>query len=219
MKKGRFYILSILTVALFSLNAYAATDLKDILNGLGGNSGSGSDIGSAIGNVINGVLSKSKLTIADIKGNWIYQEPAVEFKSENLLKKAGGAAASSTIKSKLKPYYEKAGMQNLKFTVNEDGTFSLGLKKMTLSGTIETTDNDGEFIFAFKAAGKISLGKLTAYMSKNISGQLTLTFDASKLISLVNTIASITSNSTIQTVSSVLNSYDGLTVGFVLKKG
>ena len=215
MKRLNCFILSFVLVVLASPSMFASTDIKDILGGLGGSS-SGSDIGSTIGSVLNGVLSSSKLSVSDIKGTWSYVEPAVEFKSENLLKKAGGAAAASTIKSKLSPYYEKAGVQNLKFTVNDDKTFTLSINKVNLSGTIEEGEADGQFVFSFKAAGKISLGKITAYMSKNISGQLTLTFDASKLITLVNAVAKISSS--LQTVANLLNSYDGLTVGFVLKK-
>lgn len=214
MKKSFCFVLS-----LFVASAIVALppDIKDILNGLGGKSGS-SDIGNTIGSVLNGVLSTSKLTVADVTGHWKYVEPAVEFKSDNLLKKAGGAAASSTITSKIKPYYEKVGIQNLELTINDDASFSMNTGKVKLSGTISTTDNDGQFIFAFKAAGSFSLGKITAYMSKNVSGQLTLTFDASKLISLVDTVAKVSNNSTVQSVSALLNSYDGLTLGFVLKK-
>lgn len=204
-----------------SMQASSTPDLKDLLNGLSGSSSgssSTSDIVSGIGSVLNGVLSTSKLSVQDVVGNWVYADPAVEFKSENLLKKAGGAAASSTITSKVKPYYEKVGLQNMQLTINQDNTFTMKVGKLSSSGTIEATDENGVFIYAFKAAGKISLGKVTAYMSKNISGQLTLTFDASKLMTVVSGIANMTSNSTLQGLSSLLNSYDGLTVGFVLKK-
>ena len=215
MKK--FYLILLGFVASSMMSVSANPDIKDLLKGLGG-SGSNSDIVGGIGSVLNGVLSSSKISVKDVVGTWGYVDPAVEFKSENLLKKAGGAAASSAIVSKIKPYYEKAGVKNMQFVVNEDATFTLAIGKTKMSGTITEGSSDGQFIFNFKALGKINLGKITAYMSKNISGELTLTFDASKLISLVNTISSITSNSTIQGVSSLLNSYDGLTVGFLLKK-
>lgn len=214
---------SIVIVSLFMtasmIYANPVNDIKDILGGLkGGSSSNSGDIVSGIGSVLNGVLSSSNLSVKDIVGTWKYVEPAVEFKSDNLLKKAGGAAASSAIVNKIKPYYEKAGVQNMIFTVDDDSSFTMKIGKITTSGTIEAEESGGQFVFNFKAAGKIKLGKINAYMSKNISGQLTLTFDASKLISLVNTMASISSNSTVQGVASVLNSYDGLTVGFVLSK-
>ena len=66
--------------------------------------------------------------------------------------------------------------------------------------------------------GKISTGKLNAYISKTATGQIKITFDISRLIDLVETIASVTGNSSAKSISSLLTSYDGLTAGFVLKK-
>ena len=192
-----------------------------LLQGLGGSSSGSSgglgDIVSGVGSVLNGVLSSSNLTVADIVGTWNYVEPAVDFKSDNFLMKAGGAAASSTIVKKIEPYYNMLGVKNLQFVVNQDGTFSLGFGMLKGSGTIET-DGNGEFIFHFQALGSMNIGSMTAYMSKNLSGQLSLTFDATKLLSLVDAIGKISSNSTVQTVTNLLNSYDGLTVGFLLAR-
>lgn len=177
-----------------------------------------SDIFSKLGTVANNVLGSGKVTIADLEGNWTYVEPAVEFKSDNLLKKAGGSVASTTIVDKLRPYYSTVGLDNMTLAVDSAATFKMALKKISFSGEIVRGENDGEFVFKFKAIGKISAGSLNAYISKTATGQIKVTFDVSKLISLVNTIASVTGNSSMKSVSSILNSYDGLTAGFVLKK-
>ncbi|MDE5647634.1 MAG: DUF4923 family protein [Muribaculaceae bacterium] len=177
-----------------------------------------SDILSKLGTVANNVLGSGKVTIADLEGNWTYVEPAVEFKSDNLLKKAGGSVASTTIVDKLRPYYSTVGLDNMTLAVDSAATFKMALKKISFSGEIVRGENDGEFVFKFKAIGKISAGSLNAYISKTATGQIKVTFDVSKLISLVNTIASVTGNSSMKSVSSILNSYDGLTAGFVLKK-
>lgn len=179
---------------------------------------SAADILSKLGTVANNVLGSGKITIADLEGNWTYVEPAVEFKSDNLLKKAGGSVASTTIVDKLRPYYSTVGLDNMTLAVDSAATFKMALKKISFSGEITQGENDGEFVFNFKAIGKISAGSLNAYISKTATGQIKITFDVSKLISLVNTIASVTGNSSMKSVSSILNSYDGLTAGFVLKK-
>lgn len=179
---------------------------------------SAADILSKLGTVANNVLGSGKITIADLEGNWTYVEPAVEFKSDNLLKKAGGSVASTTIVDKLRPYYSTVGLDNMTLAVDSAATFKMALKKISFSGEITQGENDGEFVFNFKAIGKISAGSLNAYISKTATGQIKITFDVSKLISLVNTIASVTGNSSVKSVSSILNSYDGLTAGFVLKK-
>lgn len=46
--------------------------------------------------------------------------------------------------------------------------------------------------------------------------KLTLTFDASKLIKLVNAVASVSGQSSLQAAAKMLNSYDGLYAGFEL---
>ncbi len=71
--------------------------------------------------------------------------------------------------------------------------------------------------FNFKAMGKINVGSLNAAVSK-AGNQLSVTFDISKLMSLVNSIASISGNSTLKGVNSLLQSYDGMQAGFRLQK-
>ena len=61
------------------------------------------------------------------------------------------------------------------------------------------------------------VGKVSAHVEK-VGNKLTITFDASKLITIVNSIASISGQSTLKSVASLLNSYDGLKCGFELKK-
>lgn len=179
---------------------------------------SAADILSKLGTVANNVLGSGKVSISDIEGKWAYVEPAVEFKSDNLLKKAGGSAASTTIVEKLRPYYKKAGINQMTLEVDSVGSFKMSVKKISLPGTITESESDGEFIFNFKAIGKINASSINAYISKTATGQIKITFDISKLITLIDTVASVSGNSSIQSVSSLLKSYDGLTAGFVMKK-
>ncbi|MDE6085590.1 MAG: DUF4923 family protein [Muribaculaceae bacterium] len=198
-----------------------AQSLKDILNGVK-NAGASTEQSSStdkIGGLISGianVLGKSNVEIADLEGTWKYNKPAVAFKSDNLLKKAGGTAAAEVIESKLAPYYQKAGMSNFTLTFNNDSTFTMKFNAASLSGTISKV-SDSEFEFNFKALKKINIGKLNSVITKS-GNTLNVTFDASKLITLVSKVASITGNSTIKSASSLLSSYDGLNAGFELSK-
>lgn len=203
MKKSAFVfaIIGILSVMPFTASAQSL-----------------SDIFSKLGTVANNVLGSGKVTIADIEGQWAYVEPAVEFKSENMLKKAGGSVASTTVVDKLRPYYSKVGLDNMTLDVDSVGNFKMAVKKISFSGTVTERENAGEFVFSFKAMGKINTGSLEAYISKTALGQIKVTFDISKLITLINTMASLTGNSSMKTASALLNSYDGLTAGFALKK-
>lgn len=208
--------------------------LGSLLQGLGGalgggqgsssgtnsqSQGSASSLLSGLSGLLNGLTSTDKLTVADLVGEWKYSQPAVTFQSDNLLQKAGGAAASGMINSKIAPYYQKVGMNNLEVTFSADSTFVFKLPRITATGTysVAPEGSTGNFVFSFKALGKIPVGNMNAQVEKQINS-MTITFDASKLIKLVDAVASITGQSTLKTVSQLLNSYDGLNCGFELKK-
>ena len=59
---------------------------------------------------------------------------------------------------------------------------------------------------------------MDASVSKLKGNKLQLTFDVSKLMKIVNAVASISGSSTIQGLNKLLQSYDGLEAGFELKK-
>lgn len=196
-------ILSFFTViALLSTFSGKAFDLKSVLQ--------------TAGDVAGNLLGKTDVTIADLEGTWNYSKPAVAFKSDNLLKKAGGSAAASVIEEKMAPYYEKAGITSMKLTIQNDSTFTMKMNKATLKGKLEK-DTDGNFVFNFQALGKVNIGHITSVITKSGSN-IDVTFDASKLVTLVSKIATLSGNSTIKTVSTLLNSYDGMNAGFQLTK-
>ncbi|MCF0245054.1 MAG: DUF4923 family protein, partial [Bacteroidaceae bacterium] len=57
----------------------------------------------------------------------------------------------------------------------------------------------------------------TSYIS--VSGnQMTMTFDASKILSLIQGVGASSSNSTISSISSIINSYSGMKAGFTFTK-
>lgn len=171
--------------------------------------------------MLGGILSNDKITVKSMVGKWNYSSPAVTFKSSNLLKKAGGSAVSSAIESKLSTYYQKAGLNKVVLTVAEDSTFTMGVGKTTLKGTITTisdSKSEANFVFNFKVGGKLPIGKMNAYVTKVGSNNLSVTFDVSKLISIVEMAGSVTGSSTISGITKVLQGYDGICAGFKLTK-
>lgn len=210
----------VITIASVMASSASTLDIKDILNGVknGGNGGSTSE---KLAGLAGALLSSDKIDIKSLHGSWSYKAPAVTFKSDNLLKKAGGAAVSETIEGKLATYYSKIGMTSMTLVVNEDNTFEMKLKKITLKGTIEpATDSNSQanFVFNFKAAGKINIGKMDTYVQRSALGTMSIMFDISKLISLVNKVSAVTNISSVKTLSSALSSYDGMCAGFELQK-
>lgn len=196
--------------------ASASPDITDLLKGAASKigDGDGSTALSGLKGAVEGMIAKSDLTAADLVGDYKYSAPAVSLQSDNALQKLGGSAATGVIVDKLAPYYQKAGLTSMTATFREDGTCEFKVKKATVTGTYQRSE-PGDFTFNFKAVKKIQLGKMNAHVEK-IGKKLTLTFDASKLIKLVNAVASVSGQSSLQAAAKMLNSYDGLYAGFEL---
>lgn len=189
-------------------NDASAWSLKDALGG--------GVLGETVTNVLQGVFTKSDLTVEDIAGVWTTDGSAVSFKSDNLLQKAGGLAAAGAIEAKINPYFDQLGLNNAEMTIKDDGSFTLKAKMLTLQGTL-ASNGDGTFEFNFKAFGKVSLGKMTAYVQK-AGNHVDIMFDATKLKNLTSGIASLTGISLAKTAAALLDSYEGLCVGFGMNK-
>ena len=171
-----------------------------------------------LGNIFNTVTSTDKFEVSSLAGTWTYQSPAVTFKSDNALSTAGGVAASATIESKLSPYYKRLGLNTMQFIFDSEGNFTLTVKKVTLKGTVTKNGDDGSLTFNFQSTHATNLGHVSAKASKSATGVLTLTFDASRVISIVKGVASFTKNSSLQTISTLLDSYNGIYAGAKFKK-
>ncbi len=222
--------LIVLSLTLTSMVSNAATGASQDspLSGLAdlfknGSSTSSDDSKSGgLGDLLSGVanalgVGSSSLTVDKLVGTWTYSAPAVSFKSDNLLLKAGGAAAASQVEAKLAPYYKTAGLTSLVLTINADSTFTFKAKMMTLSGTIQKNTETGNFVFKFQALKKINVGSMETYIIMN-GKKMELTFDVSKLMTIIEKVGSLTNNSTIKGASALLNQYDGMTAGFELQK-
>lgn len=215
MKKLVFTSIVALALSAFSVSAI---DIRGALGKLGSQSSQdseGSSNSSALGGVlglVGNIVLGTDVDLKDIQGDWKYVAPAVSFRSEDILKKAGGEVAAKAVEDKIKPYYEKVGITAMTFSVAEDSTFVMTVRGVTLKGDL-VKEQDGNFTFKFKAVGRISIGSMKSFIVRDGSN-IDITFDASKLMTLVSKIASISGNQTLGAASNLLNSYDGLNVGF-----
>lgn len=210
-------------IALACPNAAQGQGLGDLLGGLLGggqqNGQTSGGLGDTLGNLIEGVFSSSNITVADMEGEWTASGPAVCFQSEGFLKQAGGKAAAAAVEAKLAPYYEQYGLNNAQLTVNEDGTFTLVTGKLRLNGTITPAagKEKGVFMFNFTILGQ-NLMSLTTYVQKT-SRSMDVMFDATKFKKLMSSVAQFSGMSLAKAVSSILDSYEGLCIGFNFKGG
>ena len=185
--------------------------------GLSGQSGLGGILGTVtngetIGNVITSVLGLTKVTQQDIIGTWSYYQPGCAFTTEQLLKKAGGEVAAAEIKKKVKPYYDKVGVSssNTQITFTEDGKFSAKIAGKQFSGTYTYDEASA------KISMKAMLFTVNCYAKKN-AGSMGFLFEASKLLTLMQTMAALSGNSSLQGIGDLAKQYDGVRIGFDMK--
>lgn len=175
---------------------------------------------SNIGGIVNNALSSSDVKLSDLQGSWTTSGPAVIFRSDDLLEKAGGAAASSIVEEKLAPLYSKLGVDNTKITFDNNGNFTLSVKGKEIKGTV-ADNGDGSFgmqLGASKLLEKLGSDKsITVYFQKSMS-DLAIAADATKLVNLVEKVASLSDKATITTVANLLESYDQICIGLRMKK-
>lgn len=204
MKIKRLTAIAVL-MTILGLNTTKAQSLGDLLGG---------GLGNTIGNMLEGVFSSSDITIADMQGEWTSTGPAVCFQGEGFLKKAGGVAAAAAIETKLQPYYDQYGLKDAKLTIDAQGNFTLVCKMIKMNGTITQPAGaePGVFEFNFTALG-MKLASVTTYVQKT-SSSMDVMFDATKLKKLLSAIAQFTGIKTVQALTQILDSYDGLCVGF-----
>lgn len=204
-----------------SLSFSSCMNLGSGSTGSTGSSSGGTDLISAgaaiLENLLGGLLSNT-LTEQSFVGTWTYQEPQVRFESENLLTKAGGTVMAQSIEKSLDKYLSKIGISKgaTTYTFNEDKSFTISTKGRTISSGTYAYDRNTKTL---NLNG--TLGIMNQSCTVGLDGaNLCLLYDADKLLSVMNGVGQLLGkNSALGTVASVFGeSYDGMKVGFSLKK-
>ncbi len=216
MKK--VFLIGAMAIASAWMATPAQAQLGNLLNKVVGaatssNSNNNEENGTnMIGNLIASVTGNLTTTQENLIGTWSYSSPCVQFESENALSNAGGAAIASNVESKLEGIYKKIGVKegSLVFSFDKDGNCTYGIGKKTHTATY-TFDKEEKTISIHTKMGR----EIKIYTT--ISGSnLALTFDASKLLTLFQTISANVSS--LATVSAIAGQYTGMKVGFKLTK-
>ena len=187
-------------IALFCVVAVQADaqSLKDILS-----------------SVVGQVVGDKATTATSIIGTWNYVGPDCQLKGDNVLTNLGGDAAGAEVEKKMEPIYVKTGLNTIQYTFNEDNTCSYIVKGKKVEGT-----------YVFNAEAKtvtIKSGKLGVSITANIvtlGNNMSFLFDAEKVLSVVKTITGAASklNSSAATINKLASQFDGMMIGFELKK-
>lgn len=184
---------------------------------LGGLLGGGTTTGSSIINgILNNVIGSATFSQADLCAHtWKYSKPGCAFTSENLLAKAGGEIAASKIEEDLSKYYSKFGFSNSNtyFTFKTDGTFAAKIDGKSWNGTY-TFD---EKTHAIQLKGLLL--SASGFATRTANG-ISLLFEQKKLLTLIKTLSklNLTGSTTMSAVSSIVDNYDGVRIGFEMTK-
>lgn len=205
---------------LFVNGASAQIDLGGLLGGmLGGSSSSSSNSsGSSTNDLISGLTSifssKKQASEKSIVGTWVYAEPAIVLKSDNILSNVAAKVAAGKIEDKLAGVLSKYGIKEgmLSITFNEDGTFTETIGKKTVKGKWTVKDSKLNLTFG-------TLKSKTIPITTQLEGsQLLFVTDASKLLDFVKNIGSKSSNSNIKTITKLMDNVTGMQAGLTMKK-
>ena len=193
---------------LGNLAGGAATGTQTSTNTTSSNSTLG-----ALGNILSSVIGLGKITQESLIGTWKYNGPGCAFTSENMLAKAGGEIAASKIEEKLSAQYSKLGLSesNTYIQFKEDGTFAASIKGKAWNGSYTFDGTQSQIQL------KGLLLNMTGYVKKETSG-ISVLFESKKLLSLVQTLSSLSGSSQLSTIGEISKNYDGVRIGFDLKK-
>lgn len=201
-----------------STTSNAGSAIAGILGAvMGGSSNSSSSAGSSIINgILNNVIGSGTFSKQDLCAHtWKYSKPGCAFTSENLLAKAGGEIAASKIEEDLSKYYNKFGFSksNTYFTFNTNGTFAAKIDGKSWSGTY-TFD---EKTHAIQLKGLLL--SASGFATRTTNG-ISLLFEQKKLLTLIKTLSklNLTGSTTMSAVSSIVDNYDGVRMGFEMTK-
>ena len=184
---------------------------------LGGLLGGGTTTGSSIINgILNNVIGSATFSQADLCAHtWKYSKPGCAFTSENLLAKAGGEIAASKVEEDLSKYYSKFGFSksNTYFSFKTDGTFAAKIDGKSWNGTY-TFD---EKTHAIQLKGLLL--SASGFATRTANG-ISLLFEQKKLLTLIKTLSklNLTGSTTMSAVSSIVDNYDGVRIGFEMTK-
>lgn len=199
----------------YSAGSVVAGVLGGLLGG-GTTAGSSSTGSSIINGILNNVIGSATFSQADLCAHtWKYSKPGCAFTSENLLAKAGGEIAANKIEEDLSKYYTKFGFSksNTYFTFKTDGTFAAKIDGKSWNGTY-TFD---EKTHAIQLKGLLL--SASGFATRTTNG-ISLLFEQKKLLTLIKTLSklNLTGSTTMSAVSSIVDNYDGVRIGFEMAK-
>ena len=172
-------------------------------------------LGSGLEKLLGSLLGNTTLSQKDIIGTWRYSSADCVFESENFLMKAGGEVAAAKVEEKINATLTKLGLtgEQITFTFNADNTYTASIKGRVIQGTYALDVENKKLTLTYLNG----LGTITPQIAKT-GNKMSLLYDADKLLKFLTTISAVSNNSTLKSLSTLLESYDGMLIGWELQK-
>ena len=148
-----------------------------------------------------------------LQGEWKYNGPSVGMSGRNMLSGIAKPIAKSKLKKKLKNAFKQIGLDKARpqFEFDADGSCSVKMFGMGLKGTYNYNPTTEKISFKWHGV------PLSANLRRD-GKKLHLTFDADKLLKLLSLMGRFSDSSAIKALSTLLDNYEDVMVGFELKK-
>lgn len=203
----RFYL--IITLALLAAGTVQtkAQSLKDLLNK------------ENVEDIVNTITDQLDIIPENIAGEWEYSGIDIKFTGDNALMNIASEAAVGKIEEKLTEYMQIIGLKEgaLSYDFSTDNSFTTSFLKLELPGKYTFSSEEDSIELAYGSTGKLNGVKMKATAKVNATN-LELLFNADKLIEFLGRISSSSDNQKLAALNQLISQYDGLKIGFELKR-
>lgn len=168
-------------------------------------------VSGLLGSILNAFTTVNQQTLI---GTWDFKGSAFVFESENALATLGSDAIASQVEAKVDKHLAKLNIKEgtCTITFNEDNTCIFTAGKRSLNGTYEYNADTKELALNFGA-----LIKTTAYLVYD-AGTINIVYQSDGLLRILKAIGSMSSNSTLALLNTLLDQYNGLRIGMAFTK-
>lgn len=207
MEMKKFYLIITIVLLVSGAGGARAQSLKDLLNK------------DNIEDIVNTITDQLDIVPENIAGKWEYSSVSVKFTGDNALMNAASEVAVRKVEERLTGYLQAIGLNEGSFgyDFNTDGTFSTSFLKMELPGKYTFFSEEDSIELSYGSTGKLKGLKMKAATKVNATS-LELLFNADRLMDFLGKIASSSGDSELGALSYLVGQYDGMKIGFELKR-
>lgn len=198
--------------------------LAALLLTIGGAQAQGQSIKELLSNggvrdVVESVVDQLDVIPKNIEGNWEFAGSAVKFTGDNLLMNAASELAVGTVEDQLDEYLQMVGIGPglFSYSFNEDGSFSTSFKQAKFPGEYTWSREEKTLQLDYGRNEKLKGISLKTNVTVG-ANTMQLLFNADKFLDFVSRISASAGDSKLGALSSLLEQYDGMQIGFKLTR-